>query len=176
MARSVRPTSQAFFAISAKLTSTPPSFSNFSTIASQIAWSSMPASVVVDGLDCRIFAQAQCFRTADGGRCKNEEIRRARRCRLRAVSREMSCAGDSLMYLLHNQYHPEHRMTRSYSAYVTGMPISKYRTALSTFKAWPILTKSVGSYRSRNALPNFAACRLCCSQLVEKRSQITNVE
>ena len=60
----------------------------------------MPASVLVDvGLERKIFAHAQCFSTADGGRCRKDDMRRASRWRLRAVSREMSCAGDSLIYL-----------------------------------------------------------------------------
>lgn len=99
MASSVLPTSQAFLAISAKLTPDPPTVSNFSTMDLQTVSSSTTSEFVALGRERRILAHAQCLRTADGGRDKKEEMRRARRWRFLAVSLLISCAGESWEYL-----------------------------------------------------------------------------
>ena len=99
VANSVLPTSQAFLAISAKLTPDPPTVSNFSTIDWQTVSSSTTSAFVALGRERRILAHAQCLRTADGGNERKDEMRRASRWRFRAVSLLISWAGESWVYL-----------------------------------------------------------------------------
>ena len=79
VANSVLPTSQAFLAISAKLTPDPPTVSNFSTIDLQTVSSSTTSELVALGRERKMLAHAQCLITAEGGRERKEDTRRASR-------------------------------------------------------------------------------------------------